>query len=105
MLDLAREAGIDLDHFTHNFESGKARAAIIDEGKLGKETYKVRGTPTPMLSDGTRLRHPMAYARIEDGRILSVGRVPCCGEGCYEATRVLFESALQQAQPKGVDEH
>ena len=95
MLDLAREAGLDVDFFIRAFSSGAARAAILAEGKLGKESYNVRGTPTLMLNDGTRLRHPMAYARIEDGRILSVGRLPCCGEGCYESIRGLFEKALQ----------
>ncbi len=95
MLELAGEAGLDLDQFTRLFNSGKARTAILAEGQLGKERYHVRGTPTLMLADGVKLRHPIAYANIQQGRILSVGRLPCSGEGCYEATRTLFEKALQ----------
>lgn len=95
MLDLAREASLDMDDFTRHFNSGEARAAILEEGRLGKERYGVRGTPTIMLDDGTKLRHPMAYAKIRDGKILSVGKLPCCGEDCYEATRELFERALK----------
>ena len=95
MLDLAHEAGLDMNHFTRFFDNGEARAAILEEGKIGKEKFGVRGTPTIMLSDGTKLRHPMAYAKIEKGKILSVGRLPCSGEGCYDATRQLFEKALQ----------
>jgi hypothetical protein len=95
MLDLAREAGLDMDHFTHFFNNGEARAAILEEGKLGKEKYAVRGTPTVMLNDSTKLKHPIAYAKIQQGKIQSVGRLPCSGEGCYEATRQLFEKALQ----------
>lgn len=102
--DLAREAGLDMNHFTRCFNHGEARAAVLEEGRLGKEIYKVRGTPTVMLSDGTKLRHPMAYANIRDGKILSVGRLPCCGEGCYEATRELFEQALKQPQGRIVEE-
>ena len=99
MLDLAHEAGLDTNHFTRFFDNGEARAAILEEGKIGKEKFGVRGTPTIMLSDGTKLRHPMAYAKIEKGKILSVGRLPCSGEGCYDATRQLFEKALQH-EPK-----
>lgn len=97
MLDLAREAGLDMDHFTHFFNSGEARAAILEEGKLGKEKFGVRGTPTLMLNDGAKLRHPLAYPKIQDGKILSVGRLPCSGEGCYQATRELFQKALQHS--------
>lgn len=100
MLDLAREANLDMDHFMRFFNNGEARAAVLDEGKLGKEKFGVRGTPTIMLSNGTKLRHPMAYAKIEKGKILSVGRLPCSGEGCYDATRQLFEKALQH-EPQG----
>lgn len=102
MLDLAREAGLDTDYFTHYFNNGEARAAILEEGRLGKDVYSVRGTPTIMLNDGTKLRHPMAYANIRDGKILSVGRLPCCGEGCYEATRELFEQALKHEPKKNI---
>jgi len=98
--ELAREAGLDMDHFHRLRNSGAARTAILEEGRIGKEVYKVRGTPTVMLSDGKKLRHPMAYANIENGKILSVGRLPCCGEGCYEATRELFEQALRQQPEK-----
>ncbi len=94
MLDLAREANLDMDHFTRLFNSDEPRTAVLEEGRLGKEKYGVRGTPTIMLSDGTKLRHKMSYPNIKDGRIISVGKLPCCGEGCYEATRELFEKTL-----------
>lgn len=97
MLDLAREAGLDMDHFTRFFNSDEARTAVLEEGELGKEKFGVHGTPTLMLNDGTKLRHPMAYPKIRDGRTLSVGRLPCSGEGCYAATRELFEKALQHS--------
>ncbi|HNS00943.1 MAG TPA: DsbA family protein [Anaerolineae bacterium] len=94
MLELAREAGLDLERFARDFASDAPRAAVLEEGRLGKERYHVRGTPTIMLSDGTRFRHPLAYPQISDGQIVSVGKLPCCGEGCYDATRAMFESAL-----------
>ena len=98
ILELAQEAGLDMDHFTRLFNSGEAHTAVLQEGRLGKEIYHVRGTPTVMLADGKKLRHPLAYPRIENGKILSVGKLPCCGEGCYEATRALFEQAFKYEQ-------
>ncbi len=104
VLELAREAGLDIDHFTRLFKSGEARAAVLEEGRVGKEFYRVRGTPTVMLSDGKKLRHPMAYPHIENGKILSVSKLPCCGEGCYEATRTLFEQALKHESERVLEE-
>lgn len=96
MFDLAREADLDMEQFTRDFTGGRALAAVLEEGKLGKEQFGVRGTPNLMLGDGTRLRHPIAYPRIQDGKILSVGRLPCSGKGCYDATREFFERASRQ---------
>lgn len=84
-----------MNHFIHLLESGKGRAAVLTEGRLGKEMYNVHGTPTIMLANGTKLRHPIAYAQIKDDKILAVGKLPCCGNGCYAVTRDLFENALE----------
>lgn len=100
ILDLAREAGLDMDHLRRMFNSGEARAAILEEGRMGKETYKVNSTPTVMLSDGKKLHHSMAYPTIENGEITAVDKLPCCGEGCYEATRALFDQALKPEQQR-----
>lgn len=97
MFDLAREADLDMDHFTRYFNNGVARAAILAEGKLGREKFSVRGTPTLMLNNGIKMRHPIAYAKIQEDKIVSVGNLPCNGEGCYAATRELFEKALQHS--------
>jgi predicted DsbA family dithiol-disulfide isomerase len=104
ILELAHEAGLDMDYFTRLFNSGEAHTAVVEEGRLGKEVYNVRGTPTIMLADGKKLRHPIAYANIQNGRILSVGKPPCCGEGCYEATRALFEQALKREPERTLQE-
>jgi predicted DsbA family dithiol-disulfide isomerase len=98
ILELAQEASLDMDHFTRLFNSGEARTAVLEEGRLGKEIYKVRGTPTVMLADGKKLRHRIAYPNIQDGKILSVGKLSCCGEECYEATRALFKQVLEHEE-------
>lgn len=96
IMELAQEADLDLDYFIRLFKSDQPRTAILEEGRLGKETFRVRGTPTIMLANGKKLHHPITYPTIENGKILSVGKQPCCGEGCYEATRNLFEQAMEQ---------
>jgi predicted DsbA family dithiol-disulfide isomerase len=104
MLELAREEGVDMDHFTRLFNSDEARHAVLEEGRVGQEIYKVRSTPTVMLPNGKKLRHPIAYPNIQNDTILSVGKLPCCGEGCYETTRALFERSFEHEQVMGLQE-
>jgi predicted DsbA family dithiol-disulfide isomerase len=91
--EIAEETGLDLPRFMRDFSSGEALPAVIDEATLGRDRYRVRGTPTIMRPDGARLRPPIAYPRMEDDRIVSVPPLPCCGDACLDATRALLEQA------------
>ena len=93
--ELAREAGLDLPAFTRAFASGSAHAAVLEEARLGRERYSVHGTPTVMREDGTKLRHPIAFPRLRQRTVVGVTPLPCCGKGCLDATRELFEEALR----------
>jgi hypothetical protein len=68
--------------------------AVLAEARAGQEHYRVRGTPTLMLADGTKLRAPIAFARMQAEHIVGVMPLPCHGEECLQATRELFERAL-----------
>jgi predicted DsbA family dithiol-disulfide isomerase len=92
--EIAGEAGLDLDRFDRDLAGGEARPAIVEEARLGREQYRVRGTPTLMLASGKKLRHPLAYPDMEGSEVVSVAALPCCGEGCLEATREVIERAL-----------
>jgi predicted DsbA family dithiol-disulfide isomerase len=94
LVAIAEEAGLDLTRFARD-SGGGARAVVRAEARLGRERYGVRGTPTLMLADGTRLRHPVAYPRMEDRRVVGVATLPCGGAGCLDATRALVERALR----------
>lgn len=96
ILDLAKRANLDLDKFKTVIDSGEARKAVLEEGRLGKESFEVRGTPSIITSKGKRFRHPLAYPNIKDGKILSVGRMPCFGEGCDDLIRTMFEETLKE---------
>ena len=94
LLALAEEVGFDIAQFIRDFESGAARAAVLEELRIGQEQYRVRGTPTLMLADGTKLRPPIAFPVMRERKVVAVGRLPCCGEGCLDSTRALIEKAL-----------
>ncbi len=94
LLDVAREVGLDVPAMTRDLEGGAARAAVLAEAREGREALKVRGTPTLTLQDGTRLRLPIAFPVIREGRVVGVGKLSCAGEECVAATRALFEQAL-----------
>ncbi len=96
ILDLVREAGLDVTAFTGLFDSDESRTAVLEEGRLGKESFGVHGTPTIMTSNGTRLRHSIASPHLRQRKIISVDRLPCYSEGCLDATWALFEQALKQ---------
>jgi predicted DsbA family dithiol-disulfide isomerase len=93
--EIAEEAGLNCQQFDQDMADGEARAAVVEDARLGREHYRVQGTPTLMLADGTKLRHPIAYPQMEDQKVVEVAALPCCGEGCLEATRQVIEKALQ----------
>ena len=94
LLDLAREVGLDLASLTRELDSGRPREAVLAEAQAGQERYRVRGTPTLMLADGTKLRSPIAFPQMREHRITGVMPLPCHADECLQATRDLFERAL-----------
>jgi protein-disulfide isomerase-like protein with CxxC motif len=95
LLALAEEVGLDMSSLVRTFDSGVARQAVLEECRMGKEQFRVRGTPTLMLADGTKLRPPLAEPVMRERKIVKVGSLPCCGTGCLDATRALIERALR----------
>jgi predicted DsbA family dithiol-disulfide isomerase len=96
LLEIAEEASLEAQHFARAFKSGEAREAVLKACRSGKERYRVRGTPTVMLPDGTKLKHPIAFPTIKERKVVGVKPLPCCGEGCLDDTRNLFEEALRR---------
>jgi hypothetical protein len=80
---------------SHRYAS--ARAAVLEETRIGGEPYHVRSTPTLMRPDGTRLMPPIAFPVIRNRKIVAVRPLPCSAEACLEATRALFDQALRGA--------
>lgn len=94
MHEIARESVLDRARFDSDFSSGAALPAVVEEARLGREQYRVRGTPTLMLSNGKKIRHPMAYPRMENDVITAISPLTCAGKDCIAATRANIEAAL-----------
>lgn len=94
--EIAEDIGLDRERFERDFTSGEALPAVVEEARLGRERYRVRGTPTLMLADGAKLRHPIAYPRMEDRTVVAMPELPCCGGACLDATRALIEQAMNE---------
>ncbi len=95
LMEIAKEAGLDMANFSRAMGSGEGHARVLEEARLGRERYKIHGTPTVMLGGGTRLRLPIGFPVMKERKIVAVGVLPCCGDGCLDATRGLFEQALE----------
>jgi hypothetical protein len=78
-------------------DNGEARAGVLQESQLGRERYKVHGTPTVLLADGTLLRLPIVFPVMRDRKIVRVETLPCCGKGLRDATfvRARFEARVR----------
>ena len=98
LLDIAREAALDMPRFEHDVASPEARSAVIKESRIGREQFHVRGTPTLTLADSTHLHLPIAFPRLRANRIVGMAFLECIGEGCSDAVRALFERALVGVQ-------
>lgn len=94
ILELVRDIGADPAPVASALTDAGARRAIEETFHDARQRLGVRGTPTLMLEDGTRLTMPMATPRVIGGRIASVGQLTCSGAGCDAAVRGLFERAL-----------
>jgi predicted DsbA family dithiol-disulfide isomerase len=99
LLDIAREAALDMPRFQRDVASPEVRAAVLEESRIGREEFHVRGTPTLTLADGTHLDLPITFPRIRAHHIVGMPPLECVGEACSDAMRALFERALSGREP------
>jgi hypothetical protein len=99
LLDIAREASLDMEKFQRDVGSQEARAAVVEESRIGREQFLVRGTPTLTLADGTHLKLPIAFPRIRANQIVGIAPLVCVGEACSSEVRALFERARVGVKP------
>lgn len=94
LMDIARAAGLDMSLFERDVASPAARAAVIEDSRIGRVEFRVRGTPTLTLADGIHLHLPITYPHVKGDRIVGITALDCVGDACSGAMRALFERAL-----------
>ncbi len=63
MMELAREASLDVLSFRRLLDSDESWASVLAEANLGKERFAVRGTPT--------IIHPIAFPHLRGRKIVA----------------------------------
>jgi hypothetical protein len=93
LVELAGEAGLDVERFTRDWDSGSARPEILAESHHGWEELKVPGSPTFVLPSGRQIHNPGAV-RVTWGPKYQVQRVDPPEKPWRQAFEELFEAAL-----------
>lgn len=101
--ELGRDVGLDLNDFDRDRSSGDMRQRVLEDQRLGREEFGVRGTPTLVLPDKHRVRLPIGFARMHERRIIGVMPLPCSGDGCLAKMREIFDRALGTSRGSRLD--
>lgn len=79
--DVAGEGHLDLDRFSDDWDHGRYKATVLAESRRGWHELKVKGSPTFVLPDGSRLSNLAAgVADIDDEHGAMRGYTPYDGD-------------------------
>lgn len=82
ILDCAEAAGLDMERFTEDFDSGVAKGLVIAEAREGWEQLGVPGSPTLVFPNGRQLNgHDLALPHLTFGENRVLGFTPGRPEG------------------------
>jgi predicted DsbA family dithiol-disulfide isomerase len=99
LADVAREAGLDVDRFLADWDSGRFRRQVIEESHRGWEELKVRGSPTFVLPSGKQVWNPGAIG-VEWGPQYSVKKITpadCPNGDCLQVFRDMLNETIAVA--------
>jgi predicted DsbA family dithiol-disulfide isomerase len=104
LFDLAEKAGLDMQRFAADFDSGITKSLVLQEAQAGWEKLKVEGSPTFVLPSGQQLSY-LALPKVkldekQHGRVVAVQPAPCQRQDCLDLIRKMFDKALAY-QPAG----
>lgn len=98
LIDLAEQAGLDVDRFVADFDAGVGKAQVIEEAREGWERLRVPGSPTFVLPSGKQysgLGLPEIDLDVEQHhRVIGMTPAPCRGDACLDLYRRMFDEAL-----------
>ncbi len=73
LIDVAREAGLDLAQFVRDFDSGDYKYRVIAESDEGWNVLKIKGSPTLVLPSGEQRPYPATPELLWDAHEHVVG--------------------------------
>lgn len=99
LLELAEHVGLDMAHFTADFDSGQARPLVLAEAREGWEQPHVAGSPTFVLPSGRQLSNlGLPEVEVDEQqhcRVTGLQPAPCTGDACLALYRAMIDEAAR----------
>jgi predicted DsbA family dithiol-disulfide isomerase len=97
LFELAEQAGLDMQRFADDFDSGVTKRQVLQDAQRGWEQLKVEGSPTFVLPSGKQVSY-LALPKVKldqqrHARVVSVQPAPCSGADCLDLYREMFAEA------------
>ena len=104
LLELAERVGLAMDRFARDFDSGQAKALVMEEAHAGWARLKVPGSPTLVLPSGRQIGDAVELglpeALVDEQghcRVTGLRPAPCAGEACLALYRRMLDEAAGSA--------
>jgi hypothetical protein len=97
--EVAREAGLDVERFLQDWDSGRFRAQVMADSHRGWEVLTVPGSPTFVLPSGQQVANPGAI-KVRWGpnhQVLEREPADCPGGDCLQPFRAMLTEAIREA--------
>ena len=100
LFTLAEKAGLEMDRFAEDFDSGVTKRQVLQEAQEGWERLKVEGSPTFVLPSGQQVSSPalpkITLDEARHARVVEVQPAPCRHLTCIETLRELLDSIVSR---------
>jgi predicted DsbA family dithiol-disulfide isomerase len=104
LFELAERAGLAMERFARDFDSGQGKALVIAEAREGWERLKVAGSPTLVLPSGRQVSSAeelgLPEVLVDErgyGRVTGFHPAPCVGEACLARYRRVLDEAVGES--------
>ncbi|HLJ67281.1 MAG TPA: DsbA family protein [Chloroflexota bacterium] len=93
---VAGEAGLNVERFLEDWDSGRYRRAVVADSHHGWEELKVPGSPTFVLPNGAQVHNPGAIGVTWGPHETIAGTTPagCPNGDCLQVFRDMLERAI-----------
>lgn len=96
LADVARDAGLEVDRFLRDWDSGRFRPAVLEDTHRGWEVLKVPSSPTFVLPSGKKIANPGAM-KVTWGEHFTIAKTEpagCPNGDCLQVYRDMLDEAI-----------